>query len=228
MSESIDVFYSRINLPASVEGIVGPVYHKYLIYTDSSDRRHILRAGPDHYAPNSDALSPPVNPHAKSSSGPVRFLDRQFDKTSPEYKTHAQSLGEPLLKGDDLSSSWNRMRSAFHEIEDMHYQYWPQGVNSNTIIDATLARSGHRPTYRDGTAGNSEWTAPDRAGMDTIETPGYDHLPAPAGYYESHRKLHGNKKSRSVAPHPEALLELSDDEFMRATQGARWRRHWER
>ena len=66
MAESINVHYSRIDLSAPVEGIVGPVYHKYLIYTDSADRRHILRAGPDHYGPNSDAISPPVNPYAQS------------------------------------------------------------------------------------------------------------------------------------------------------------------
>lgn len=228
MAESIDAYYSRINLPVSVEGIVGPVYHKYLIYTDSADHRHILRAGPDHYGPNSDAISPPVNPYAQSSFGPVRFLDREFDDTSPEYKTHDQSLSEPLLKGDDLSGAWNRMRSAFHEIEGMNYQYWPQGVNSNTIIDATLARSGHTPTYRDGTAGNREWTAPDRAGQETINTPGYNHLPPLPEYYESHRRLHGNKKQRSVVQDPRALLDLSDEEFMRATQGIKWHRIWGR
>lgn len=189
MTERIDVFYSRIALPRAVEKLRGPAYHKYLLYTDGAGQQHILRAGPDRYGPNTDAISPPVNPHAASSFGPVHSLDRPFDASSPEYAQHGSSLGEPLLTGDDLSESWERMRSAFHEIEGMDYQYWPQGVNSNTIIDATLARSGHKPTYRDGTAGNSEWTAPDRAGMEVISTPGYDRLPPPPGYYEGHQNL---------------------------------------
>ncbi|MGH6894882.1 MAG: hypothetical protein ACREEP_21765, partial [Dongiaceae bacterium] len=71
------------------------------------------------------------------------------------------------------------MQSAFHEMEPNGYQYSGTGVNSNTIIDATLERSGYHPTYRDGTAGNSEWTAPDGTRMDIISTPGYSHLPRP-------------------------------------------------
>lgn len=118
------------------------------------------------------------------------------------------------------------MRSAFHEIEGMNYPYWPQGVNSNTIIDATLARSGHHPTYRDGTAGNEEWTAPDRGGTKVISTPGYNRLPPPPAYYEERRKRRGNKDERSDIRSPEDLLHLSDDDFTLATQGSRWRRIW--
>lgn len=226
MTESIDIYYSRINLPGMAEKVVGPVYHKYLIYTDRAGKRHILRAGPERYGPSGDALGPPADPYEKSSFGRVRFLDRPFDRLSPEFRDHAKSLGEPYMAGEDLSDSWNRMRSAFREIETMGHQYWPQGVNSNTIIDATLELSGHKPTYRDGTAGNQEWTAPDRAGMQTISTPGYNHLPPPPEYYEERRKLQGNKKQRSEIHRPQDLVDLSEEEFAQATQGARWRRLW--
>lgn len=227
MTERIDVYYSRIGLPKFIEDVRGAAYHKYLVYTDKAGDQHVLRAGPSQYGPNSDAVSPPTNPHAGSSYGPVRFFNGQFRKGAPDFGSHATSLGEPFLSGDDLSESWDRMRSAFHEIEDMNYQYWPQGVNSNTIVDATLARSGHHPTYRDGTAGNDEWTAPDRAGMEIISTPGYNRLPPPPSYYEAHRKLRGNKKQRSDVRHPGNLLDLTEEDFARATAGPRWRRIWE-
>lgn len=232
MTERIDVFYNRIVLPRTVEEIRGPAYHKYLVYTDKAGNRHILRAGPDHYGSIGDIISPPENPHSDGSFGPLRFFDGEFKKDAdyeaPDYEGHAESLGEPLLEGEDLLDSWGRMQSAFHEIEKMGYPYWPQGVNSNTIIDATLERSGHRPTYRDGTAGNSEWTAADRAGMKIISTPGYNRLPPPPGYYEERLKLRGNKRQRSGIAHPRDLLNLSDEDFAQATQGSRWRRIWER
>jgi hypothetical protein len=120
------------------------------------------------------------------------------------------------------------MRSAFHDIEAMNYQYWPQGVNSNTIIDAALARSGNRPTYRDGTAGNREWTAPDRQGQDTIWTPGMDRLPPPPGYDDRRRRRHGSGRKGRRAILPRDLLELSDEDFARETDGPRWREIWER
>lgn len=227
MTERIDAYYSRINLPEFVEDIRGPAYHKYLVYTDKAGERYILRAGPDRAGETSEAISPPSDPNDGSSFGPVRFLDSRFE-FSPEYDDHPASLGEPLMTGEDLSDSWNRMRAAFHEIEGMNYQYWPQGVNSNTIVDATLARSGHHPTYRDGTAGNSEWTAPDRAGMETISTPGYNRLPPPPGYYERHRKPRAIGRQRADIRHPAELLDMSDEDFAQATQGPRWRRIWER
>src|SRR3546814_8522430 len=107
------------------------------------------------------------------SYGPVRFEDAPFEENrSTEYDGHQWSLGEPYLAGKDLSETWQRMRSAFHDIESQNYQYWPQGVNSNTIIDATLARSGNHPTHRDGTGGNSEWTGPDHQGQGATWKPG--------------------------------------------------------
>jgi hypothetical protein len=226
MAEQIDVFYSRINLPPAIENFRGPAYHKYLVYTDKAGQKSLLRAGPDRYGATSEALSAPIYPNATSSFGPVRFLDGRLEE-GPEYETHSQSLGEPLLSGDDFSEEWNRMRTAFHEIEGMGYQYWPQGVNSNTIVDGTLSRGGFKPTYRDGAARNSEWTAPDRAGMPTISTPGFDYLPTPPN--ERDGGVLGSAKGRhSDRARPEDLLELDEEAFAQATHGPRWRRIWER
>ena len=96
MTERIDVYYSRISLPKFIEDVRGPAYHEHLVHTDKSGEQYILRAGPDHYGPAGDAVSPPTNPHMESSYGPVRFLDRQFDDLSPEYRDHKSSLGELL------------------------------------------------------------------------------------------------------------------------------------
>jgi hypothetical protein len=230
MTERIEAFYSRIDLPDLVEKVRGPAYHKYLIYTDKSGQRSILRAGPDHYGPLVDTVSPAVNPYEGSSFGPVRFQDAPFDDASPDFADHANSLSESLLKGEDLSADWHRMQSAFHGIErnKYPYQYSATGVNSNTIIDATLARSGYDLTRRDGTAGNDRWTAPDGSEQEIISTPGYSGLPPPPSYYERRDKLRGNKKQRSYVADPQELLGLSDEEFARATHGARWRGFWER
>jgi len=186
-----------------------------------------LRAGPyNDHGSTSEAISPPADPNSESSYGPVRFYDGRFED-APEHREHSESLGEPFLAGDDLSGAWKRMRSAFHGIEGMNYQYWPQGVNSNTIVDATLARSGYHPTYRDGTSGNGKWTAPDRQDLPTISTPGYDRLPPPPGYYEQHHRPRaiGHGRSRTILPRD--LLEMSDGDFARATDGPRWRAIWE-
>jgi len=227
MTERIDVFYSRV--PTPIESTIGPVYHKYLVYTDKAGKRHSLRAGPTpgHHGSSWDAISPPSDPNEESPYGPVRFEDGAFEK-SVDYEDHPNSLGEPLLAADDLSGTWQRMRSAFHNIEPMNYQYWPRGVNSNTIVDATLARSGNHPTYRDGTAGNSEWTAPDREGQETIRTPGLNRLPPPPGFYEKHRKPRAIGKQRSSVVRPKDLVDLPDEEFAQATHGPRWRQIWER
>lgn len=227
MTERIDVFYRRV--PTPTESLIGPVYHKYLIYTDKAGKRYSLRAGPDHGASSSNAINAPSDPNQESPYGPVRFEDAPFEKgKSTEYRGHEQSLGEPYLAGNDLSDTWQRIRSAFHDIESMNYQYWPQGINSNTIVDATLARSGNHPTYRDGTAGNSEWTAPDRQGQETIWAPGMNHLPPPPGFYEEYRKPSAIGRRRAPAVRPKDLLELSDEDFARETEGSRWREFWER
>jgi hypothetical protein len=156
----------------------------------------------------------------------VRFEDAPFEENkSTEFRKHAQSLGEPYLAGDDLSDAWRHIRSAFHAIESMNYRYWPQGVNSNTIIDATLARSVNHPTYRDGTAGNDEWTASDRQNQHTVWTPGLDQLPPPP---ERRAKPHPYGRQRAEAISPKDLPELTDEEFARATDGARWRQMWVR
>ena len=230
MTERIDVFYSRINLPPWAERVTGPAYHKYLIYTDKAGMRSILRAGPDHYGSTIDAVSPATNPYSASSYGAVRFADGPFDSSNPDFADHADSLAESLLEGDDLSGDWGRMQSAFHDIEhhEPPYQYSATGVNSNTIIDATLNRSGYHPTYRDGTAGNNLWTAPDGGQTEVISTPGYARLPPPPRYYVQRDRRRGNKKQRSSTLHPQDLLRLTDEEFARATDGARWRNIWER
>jgi hypothetical protein len=227
MTERIDVYYSRINLPQWAEKVRGPVYHKYLIYTDKGGQRRILRAGPSNdQGSTSEAISPPADPNSESSYGPVRFYDGPFEG-APEYQDHSESLGELLFKGDDLSQAWRRMQSRFHEIEGTNYRYWPQGVNSNTIVDATLARSGYHPTYRDGTAGNDDWVAPDGQDLPTISTPGYNRLPPPPGYYEKHRKPRAIGRGRSRSILPTDLLEMSDGDFARATDGPRWRAIWQ-
>lgn len=227
MSERIGVFYRKI--PTPIESAIGPVYHKYLVYTDKQGNRYSLRAGPDHGASSSNAISPPADPNQESPYGRVRFEDAPFEQgESTEYRGHALSLGETYLAGEDFSDTWQRKRSAFHGMEDMDYQYWPLGVNSNTIIDVTLARSGNHPTYRDGTAGNREWTAPDRQSQETIWTPGMDHLPPPPGYHQEHRKPRAIGRQRGRAMRPEGLLELSDEDFARETEGPRWREIWER
>lgn len=105
MTERIDVFYSRIDLSDLVESMRGPAYHKYLIYTDKTGNRRILRAGPDHHGSASEAVSPPGDPHAGSSYGPVRFYDGPFRDGGPDYKHHSDNLGEPFLTGDDLSQA---------------------------------------------------------------------------------------------------------------------------
>lgn len=226
MTERIDVFYRQV--PTGIESVIGPVYHKYLIYTDKTGKRYSLRAGPDRDASSSNAISPPSDANEESAYGPVRFEDAPFEENrSTEYDGHQWSLGEPYLAGKDLSETWQRMRSAFHDIESQNYQYWPQGVNSNTIIDATLARSGNHPTHRDGTGGNSEWTAPDRQGQETIWTPGRDHLPPPPGSSGERRKPRAIGRDRARAAQPKDLLELSDEDFVQATQGPRWRETWE-
>jgi hypothetical protein len=220
-------FYRQV--PIGIEWLTGPAYHKYLVYTDKVGRRHSLRGGPDHGASRSNAVGRPADPNQASPYGPVRFEDSSFEEgTSTEFDGHAQSLGEPYLVGEDLSETWQRIRSAFHDIEAMSYPYWPQGVNSNTIIDGTLARSGNHPTYRDGTAGNSEWTAPDRQGQETIWTPGMNHLPPPPGTRDGHQRTLGNGRGRVRAMRPSDLLELSDEDFAQATDGPRWREIWTR
>lgn len=227
MTERIDVYYSRIKLPQWAEDLRGPAYPKYLIYTNNSGQRRILRAGPDHYGSTSEAISPPADSNSESSYGPVRFYDGPFEG-APEYADHSQSLGELLFKGDDLSHAWSRMRVAFHGIEGTNYQYWPQGVNSNTVVDATLARSGYHPTYRDGTAGNDNWVAPDGQHLPIISTPGYNRLPVPPGYYEKRRRPRAIGHGRSRRILPSDLLEMSEGDFARATDGSRWREIWER
>lgn len=49
----------------------------------------------------------------------------------------------------------------------------------------------------------------------------------PPTYCNRRRKLRGNKDERSEIRHPPDLLGLPDEQFVQATQGARWRRLWE-
>ena len=90
-------------------------------------------------------------------------------------------------------------------------------------MDNVVCRLGVAASLRE----SRQMVAPDGGAMNVISTPGYDRLPEPPGYYEQRRKSQGNKKGRSRVPRPAELLDLNDEDFVRATQGSRWRRIWE-
>jgi hypothetical protein len=88
MSEKIKVFYGLTGVPDFLEAIIGPKYHKYLVYTDRADQRYALRAGPTETetADSSDPLSPPDDPHSQTPYGPLAFEDRLFEGT--DWRDH--------------------------------------------------------------------------------------------------------------------------------------------
>lgn len=237
MAEKIQVRYTIV--PTPLQSAIGKVYHKYLLYTDRNGKQHGLRAGPTPGGGggSKDAMSEPQDPNAETPYGRVLFQDAPFDPYFIDYPASADDLSEVVAEGEDLSETWKRLQSSFHDIESFGYRYSPRGVNSNTIVDDTLAFGGLRPTRRDGSAGNDTWEDERGRLLGIIDTPGLQQLPSPpddspadAGASGDRDMVHPMRgKSRLDA---DALLRglrgMGDRDFAEATRGDRWRRIWSR
>lgn len=237
MAETIQVRYLPVS--TGMEPVIGKVYHKYLLYTDRNGRQFGLRAGPSPWtgAGATDFLSPPDDSNEETPFGRVQFQDGPFDESFADYPATYNDPSEVLAEGADLSDTWHRLQTTFHDIESLGYNYSPRGVNSNTIIDETLSLGGMRPTRRDGSAGNDNWENERGRLLDIVNTPGLQQLPTTPRQRPSSSNpgLRGNPgRSRQGNMHAGAegiiqhLANMDDSEFAGATQGNRWRQIWTR
>ncbi len=237
MNETIQTRYTEIDTP--MKSVFGKVYHKYLLYTDRNGRQYGLRAGPStgQGGGSTDVLMPPDDPSEETPYGRVRFQDAPFDRNFTDYPPTADDLSEIIAEGPDLSETWKQLQSSFHDIESLGYNYSPRGVNSNTIVDDTLAFGGLPPTRRDGSAGNESWENERGRLVDIISTPGLQqlpHTPQPRLMPMDEPALPGLRqrirgRNREIEEHMlRRLGEMGDREFATVTEGDRWPRIWGR
>jgi len=184
-----------------------------------------------------DIITPPDDSNEDTPYGRVQFQDAPFIPGFIDYPPTSDDVSEVIAEGPDLSETWKRLQSSFHDIESLGYNYSPRGVNSNTIIDDTLAFAGLPPTRRDGSAGNDSWTDERGRRLDIIRTPGLQQLPdtpqegsIPAG--EPARQLLQQRMRGRGRDHGEIMLRrlggMGEQDFAAATKGDRWQRIWGR
>ncbi len=237
MNEKIQTRYTVVETP--MQSTFGKAYHKYLVYTDRNGREYGLRAGPSRRSggTSADVITPPEDSNEETPYGRVGFQDAPFELGFTDYPPTSEDVSEVIAEGPDLSETWKRLQSSFHDIESLGYNYAPRGVNSNTIIDDTLAFGGLPPTRRDGSAGNDTWEDERGRLIDVISTPGLPQLPSvpqsPAISAEQEaRQLPQQRmrgRGRDVA---ELMLRrlggMGDRDFAAATAGDRLRQIWGR
>jgi Ca2+-binding RTX toxin-like protein len=145
MLEKIEVGYT----PAAGVGALG-IFHKYILYTDSSGNEFYARGGPGYIGPGASdggldesSTSPFGNIKTKDGAYTNKTPDWDFardpNNTNPDLKPHPREL---ISEGADLGSAWERIKDAMRDIDNRDVPYDPTASNSNASVDEALRRSG--------------------------------------------------------------------------------------
>ena len=142
--EKIDVYYKRV-ISSSTEVVpVGvPVFHKYIIYTDSSGTQWYARGGPASGTPGATVTGP-------SPLGDIVTEHGEYTANTRDWDQEGDDPHEIITSGEDLSDKWERIRQSMDDIASEHHPYYPGADNSNTTVDKALDRSGLPQPQKDG------------------------------------------------------------------------------
>lgn len=141
MLEKIEVFYGPTKF-----GDTTPVYHKYIIYTNSNGDRYYARGGPGNYGPGAQ------NGKDVSSSpfGPIDTEHGKYEVDTPDWDSDNNNPSEFIKEGNDLTQDWKNITDAMDRLKDVELPYLLDSRNSNSAVDFALRESGLREPQRDG------------------------------------------------------------------------------
>ncbi len=156
-----------------------PAEHLYLVYTDDSGKKRIIRGGPE----ENGLLSDPQGPWF----GNLNVIEGVFDESSSDYfkpdldvgYEHATAIA-PIAIGTeaDVEQIWNLMKIRAAEITEEEYDYsiWfgdNEGQNSNTAYhELVVFVNTHADTSLLSAVNFSGGILPQRGGAD-VDAPGY-------------------------------------------------------
>jgi|GEM_PF-2900465 len=141
MSEKIEVGYSSTSLGNNI-----PVYHKYILYTDSAGNQFYARGEPYTNQDGSKVLELDV--------GQYREGTPDWDSARNGDTTDTIDPRETIKTGDNLAEDWKIITDEMYKIATENHPYIPTEINSNTMADEALRRSGLNQPVKDGPQDN--------------------------------------------------------------------------
>ena len=143
--ETIEVRYRSV--------LGSPIYHKYIVYTDSSGNVYYARGGPaagDDYAdrhPGTSEGSSLLRPLGDIVTEYGLFVDSPLN---PDWDPDNDDPRETLKIGADLSADFQAVLDAMDTISGADYPYKLSDWNCNTVVDTALSTAGlNEPTQDD-------------------------------------------------------------------------------
>lgn len=116
--------------PTPIPGL----WHKYIVYTDSSNIQWVIRGGPE-----AKVNGPQFDDRIMGNI--VTLVDLYKDSIDYDNQgTHIEAA-HSLLTGVDLSAQYNKMVAIAQAIHGRQIQYTSQH-NSNSVVDTVLASIG--------------------------------------------------------------------------------------
>ncbi len=173
--ETIEVRY------AWIEGLPGPIFHKYIIYTDYQGNQFIAEARPTTDAPPNPPLALVLAeyPYSILANAPTEFgliVPTVTGYSRESYDRFPKSgadtnFSELIGTGADLSSQWAIIRQTVLDFGQSYYR--PLSQNSNYVADEAIIRAGFPQPVLDGLSGHLAIGSQHQSIFDFIISPAY-------------------------------------------------------
>jgi Ca2+-binding RTX toxin-like protein len=158
MNEKIEVGYAPTPLGNGID-----VYHKYIIYTNSTGQQFYTRGGPGYFGPGAEDGG--TEEFSTSDLGNIKTRTGEYVPGTPDWDDDGEpDPKETINEGPDLSEEWQKIVDTMNRIESSDIPYDPTKSNSNSAVDEALREAGLPEPKLDGPSDNwspaSNWDLP--------------------------------------------------------------------